>query len=119
MRQRQRGITFIGLLFLIALVGIPVYAIIRLTPVYLNYMSVSRSMESLRTEFKGTPDPGGMRRSLEKHWQIDDISGLDVKDIEITRDGSATVVHAAYDDKVPFIANLSLLVSFEKTVRVE
>jgi hypothetical protein len=29
------------------------------------------------------------------------------------------VVHAAYDDKVPYIANVSLLVSFDKTVRVE
>jgi hypothetical protein len=119
MRQRQRGITFIGLLFIIVLFAIPVYAVIRLTPVYLNYMSVSRSLESLRTEFKGTPDPGGMRRSLEKHWQIDDITGINVKDIELTRDGSATVVHAAYDDKVPYIANVSLLVSFDKTVRVE
>jgi len=119
MRQRQRGITFIGLLFIVALAAIPVYAAIRLVPVYLNYMSISRSIESLRTEFKGTPDPGGMRRSLQKHWQIDDITALDVKDIEITRDGSVTVVHAEYEDKVPYIANLSLLVSFEKTVRVE
>jgi len=119
MRQRQRGITLIGLLFLVALFAIPAYAVIRLTPVYLNYMSVSRSLESLRSEFKGTPDPGGMRRALEKHWQIDDITGLDVKEIEITRDGSATIVHAAYDDKVPYIANLSLVVSFDKTVRVE
>ena len=119
MRQRQRGMTFIGLLFILCLFAIPAYAAILLTPVYLNYMSVSRSLESLRTEFKGTPDPGAMRRALERHWQIDDITGISVKEVEFTRDGNVTVVHAAYDDKVSYIANLSILVSFDKTVRVE
>ena len=119
MRQSQRGITFIGLLVLLGLVAIPVYAVIRLVPVYLNYMSVARSLESLRTEFKGTPDPAGIRRALEKHWQIDDITGIDVKEIEISKDDGAVTVHAAYEDKVPYIYNLSLLISFDKTVRVE
>ena len=36
MRHRQRGITFIGLIFVIALVGLPVLAVIKLVPVYLN-----------------------------------------------------------------------------------
>jgi hypothetical protein len=119
MRQNQRGMTFIGLLFLLGLVAIPVYALIRLTPVFMNYMSVARSLDSLRSEFKGSPDPSGIRRALEKHWQIDDITGIDVKEIEISKDEGAVVVHAAYDDKVPYFGNLSLVVSFDKTVRVE
>jgi hypothetical protein len=119
MRHRQRGITFIGLLLIIALVGLPIYAVIRLVPVYLNYLSVSHSMESLKSEFRGAPDPGGIRRSLEKHWQIDDVTGLQTKDIEITKDEGAIVVHAAYDDKVPYLGNISLVVSFDKTVRIE
>ena len=119
MRHRQLGITFIGMLFIIVLVGLPVYAAIRLVPVYLNYMSVSRTMESLKTEFKGAPDPGGIRRSLDKHWQIDDTTGILTKDIEITKDNGVVTVHAAYDDRVPYIGNVSLVVSFDKTVSIE
>ena len=119
MRHRQRGITLIGLAFMIALIALPVYAVIRLVPVYLNYMNVSRAMESLKAEFKGTPDQGAIRRSLEKHWQIDDTTTLLVKDIEITREDGAVTVHAAYDDQVSYLGNVSLLVSFEKTVRIE
>lgn len=119
MRHRQRGITFIGLLFIIAIVGLPVFAIIKLVPVYLNYMAISRNLESLRTEFKGAPDPGGIRRSLDRHWNIDYVTTLDTKDIEITKDGGVVVVHAAYDDKVSYLGNISLLVSFDKTVRIE
>ena len=119
MRHRQRGITFIGLLLVIALVGLPVLAIIKLVPVYLNYMAVSRNMEALRSEFKGTPDPGGIRRSLDRHWNIDDVTTLQTKDIEITKDDGVVVVHAAYDDKVSYLGNVSLVVSFDKTVRIE
>jgi len=119
MRHRQRGITFIGVLFMLALVGLPVFAIIKLVPVYLNYMAVSRNMESLRTEFKGTPDLGGIRRSLDRHWNIDDVTTLQTKDIEITKDEGVVIVHAAYDDKVSYLGNISLVVSFDKTVRVE
>ena len=119
MRQRQKGITFIGLVFVIALVGLPVLAIIKLVPVYLNYMAVSRNMETLRSEFKGTPDPGGIRRSLDRHWNIDDVTALQTKDIEIIKEDGVVVVHAAYDDKVSYLGNVSLVVSFDKTVRIE
>ncbi len=119
MRHRQRGITFIGIVFILILVALPVYAIIRLVPVYLNYMAVSRNLESLRTEFKGTPDQGGIRRSLDRHWQIDDVTTIQTKDIEIIKDEGAVVVHAAYDDKVSYLGNISLVVSFDKTVRIE
>ncbi len=119
MRHRQNGITFIGLLFVIALVGLPVLAIIKLVPVYLNYMAVSRDMEGLRSEFKGTPDPGGIRRSLDRHWNIDDVTGLQTKDIEITKEDGVVIVHAAWDDKVSYLGNVSLMVSFDKTVRIE
>jgi hypothetical protein len=119
MRHRQQGVTFIGLLLIIAVVGLPVYAVIRLVPVYMNYMSVSHTLESLKSEFKGTPDPGGIRRSIERHWQIDDVTGIDPKDVEITKADGAVIVHAAYDDKVGYLGNVSLLVSFDKSVRIE
>ena len=119
MRHRQRGMTFIGLLCVAALVGVIAYAGIRLVPVYLTYMKVARTMQSVATEFKGTPDEGGMRRSLEKHWYIEDINGVDFKQVEIKKDNGVVTMHIDYDDKVPYVANLSLVANFEKTVKVE
>ena len=119
MRNRQQGMTFIGLLCILALAGVVVYAGIRLTPLYLNYMKVSKIMESTATEVKGdNPDPGEMRRIIERHWTVDDPTGLDAKDIEITKDEGGVQMHVAYDDSVPYVANVSLSVHFEKTVKV-
>ena len=120
MQRRQRGMTFIGLLCILVLVGAIGYAGIRLVPLYLNYMKLARTMESAATEFKGeNADLSGVRKSLDRHWAIEDITAVDQKDIEITKDDNGLQLHVAYDDTVPYIANVSLSVHFDKTVKVQ
>jgi len=120
MRRRQQGMTFIGLLTILVLVGVILYAGIRLTPVYLNYLKISRSLTATAQEFKGeNVDPGAMRNTLSRHWEIDDPEIVEVKDIEISKDDTGTSLHVAYDHMVPYIANVSLSVHFEKTVKVQ
>jgi hypothetical protein len=119
MQKHQSGMTFIGLLCVLALAGVVVYAGIRLAPLYLNYMKVARTMESVASEVKGdNPDPAAMRVSIDRHFNIEDPSGVTTKDIEITKDDGGVQMHVAYDDTVPYVANVSLSVHFEKTVKV-
>ena len=120
MRERQQGMTFIGLLCILVLVGIIGYAGVRLVPVYLNYMKLSRTMESAASEFKGeNAGLDAVKKSLDRHWAIEDITAVEQKDIEITRDDGGLQLHVVYDDPVPYIANISLSVHFEKTVKVQ
>ena len=120
MRRRQQGMTFIGLMFVLAMVGIIGYAVMRITPLYLNYMKVARSMEATASEFKGDAvDQAALRRTLEKHWQIEDIDSVAAKDVEIDKEDSGTVMHVAYDDSAPYVANVSLTVHFDKTTKVQ
>jgi len=120
MRRNQKGMTFIGLLCILGLVGVIGYAGIRLSTVYLNYMKVARTLDVTASEFKSeNPDPAAIRRSLDKHWEIEDISGVDAKEVEIVKDEGAVTLHVVYDDSVPYIANVSLLVHFDKTVKVQ
>ncbi|MDP9087902.1 MAG: DUF4845 domain-containing protein [Pseudomonadota bacterium] len=119
MQKRQRGMTFIGLLCILALAGVVVYAGIRLLPIYLNYMKIARTMDSVATEIKGeNPDPAAIRGLIDRHFTIEDPTSVEAKDIEITRDQDGVQMHVAYDDAVPYVANVSLSVHFEKTVKV-
>ena len=120
MRRTQRGMTFLGLLCILVLVGIILYAGIRLVPVYLNYMNIVRTMDAVAADFKGdNPSPEAIRTSLERHWEVQTISTVDYKDIEITKDDSGVSMHVAYDDSEPYVANVSLAVHFDKTVKVQ
>ena len=118
-RQRQQGMTFIGLLCILAMAGVIVYAGIRLLPVYLNYMNIVHTMQAVASEAKGeNPDIGSIRTSLERHWEISTISAVDYKDVEITKDDGGVSLHIVYDDSEPYLANVSLAVHFDKTVKV-
>ena len=120
MRQPQLGMTFIGMLCILAMAGVIVYAGVRLVPVYLNYMNIVKTMQTTATEFKGeNPDPVAIRTSLSRHWEITTISAVDYKDVEITKDDSGVSLHVAYDDSEPYLGNISLAVHFDKTVKVQ
>ena len=119
LRRRQRGMTFIGLVCILGLAGLVIYAGIRLVPVYLNYMNIVKTMETTASDFKGeSADPGAIRTALERHWEITTISAVDYKDVEITKDEDGVSLHVVYDDSEPYLGNVSLAVHFDKTVKV-
>jgi Domain of unknown function (DUF4845) len=117
MFARQRGITAIGWLVLLIPFAIVVYAGIRLAPVYLNYMKVSRSLNDLTSEFQtGGATPDTIRDSIAKHFEIDEVDYPKVADISISRNGDGWLVEAAYYDQAPLFAHITLQVTFDKTV---
>jgi hypothetical protein len=101
MRFRQRGVTFIGWLFLLTPLAVVGYAGVRLAPVYLNYMKVVRALNLV---------------AIDKHFEIDMVDYPTSKDIKVTRSGAGWDVEASYDDEAPLFANISLHVVFDKTV---
>ena len=119
MRQSQRGVTFVGWMVLLAPVAILVYAGIRLTPIYLNYMRVARSLEQFASENKAdvsTSTPEMLRRGLERHFDVEGVEHPALKDIDIHRDGDHWVAEANYEDLAPMFGNVSILVQFDKRV---
>jgi hypothetical protein len=122
MIRRQRGVTFIGWLFLLIPVAILGYVGIRLVPIYLNYMRVAHSIEQTVTEMK-TDDvasltPVLIRSTLGKHFDIESIEFPDVKDVSITRDGSGWTIEAKYQDVAPVFSNITLNVDFDKVGKI-
>jgi hypothetical protein len=84
--------------------------------VYLEYLEVSRALEQTAKEAdEGTP-VAELRRSLDSRWTVEDIKSIHPKQIEIKKVGSGYTLRAAYRAEVPFVANVSLIVSFDKTV---
>ena len=119
MPKNQRGVTLIGWLLLMIPVGVIVYALIRVTPVYLNYLHVSKAMEQLASESKGegsSINPVEVRQSLEKRFDIEYVSNPAAKDIDVHRDGDHWVAVANYEEVAPLFGNLSLLMQFNKQV---
>src|SRR6185437_15885358 len=117
MLARQRGVTAIGWLILLIPFAIIIYAGIRLTPVYLNYMEVARSLTELTDEFRtGGATPQSIQESLQKRFDVEGVDYPTVKEINISRDGQGWTVEAAYYDQAPLFLHITLQVKFDKTV---
>jgi hypothetical protein len=117
-RHNQRGVTFLGWLILLIPVAIVVYAGIRLTPIYLNYMRVAKSLDRLAQQQQddGTTTAASLRAALDRSFDIETIEYPTTRDIDIHRDGSHWVAIADYQDMAPLFGNLSLQVQFHKEV---
>ncbi|HEY6516550.1 MAG TPA: DUF4845 domain-containing protein [Steroidobacteraceae bacterium] len=118
MLARQRGVTAIGWLILLIPFAIIIYAGIRLTPVYLNYMAVARTLNDLTTEYQaGGATPDAIRSSMQKHFDVENVDYPAVKDVSITRVGQGGwAVEAAYYDQAPLFLHITLQVQFDKSV---
>lgn len=119
-RHQQRGATALGMLTIVAILGLGLYAVIRLVPVYLEYYEIVSAMQKIGKEQPAAEtSPDKLRFALNRHWNIEDIKTLDYKDIGIRKVGSTYEMTAEYRAEVPFIGNVSLVADFYKSVTVE
>lgn len=120
MRGNQRGMTFLGILVLVIFIGAWVYSGIRLAPKYLEYMKVASTLEKVRDEYSANPESTEfmLRKAVERHFNIEAVYVITENDVEIRRDGGTFYMRANYEETVPLVANISFLVSFDKTVEV-
>jgi hypothetical protein len=120
MQHSQRGMTMLGMLVLVVVVGAWVYAGIRMTPKYLEYMRVAATLEKVRDEFDANPGTTEfmLRKAIERHFDIEMVNVITSNDIEITKDGGLFTMRAVYEDTVPLAGNVSFLLEFDKSVEV-
>ena len=119
LKRRQGGMTTLGLLILVGFVGVFVFAGIRLTPVYLNYMKVAGVISGIHDEFDGqNATRTSIRNSISRRFDIESVGEITAKEVKVTKVEGGLEVAAVYSHKAPFIANISFVVDFDKRVLV-
>jgi microsomal dipeptidase-like Zn-dependent dipeptidase len=121
MRHSQRGVTFIGWLLLLTPIAILLYCGIRIFPMYMNFLNVSKALTQVAEQAKSasTISAQELKTSLEKNFDVQAIERPSPKDIEVRREGEHLTAVADYEDVAPIFANISLLLHFHKEVEVK
>ena len=115
MKKRQAGMTTLGLIILVAFVGLFAFAGLRLTPIYLNYFKVVGVVEGVREEFDGNnATRAAIRSSISRRFDIESVGIITAKDVKVVKVDGGHEVTASYSHKAPFIANVSFVVDFDK-----
>jgi hypothetical protein len=116
MARRQDGATLLGYIILVLFVGVFVFGVLRLAPVYLNYMKVIGVVDGVFDEFDGqAPTRAGIRSSVSRRFDVESVSIITFRDVTVTQVDGGFEVAAVYDHTTPFIGNISFTVHFDKS----
>jgi hypothetical protein len=118
--RKQRGVTMIGWIFLLAPVAVVLYAGIRVGPEYLNYYKVVTALKETATQLKSDEalNQGSIRAAIEKRFDTGYVDEPSSKDIVIVKGDEGWSMTADYEKTVPLFGNLYLLMSFKTTAVV-
>ena len=111
--RKQRGITLMGTIITLGVLGFLGVMAAKLLPAYLEYASVKKIFATMAQggQTKGTVRD--IRMSYERHNAIEDVKSVQAADLEITKQGNDAIVSAAWSVKVPLVANVSACIDFE------
>ncbi|MDN8612479.1 DUF4845 domain-containing protein [Variovorax ginsengisoli] len=106
--HKQRGISFIGLLFVaivLACVGVVVAQVI---PTLIEYQAITKAAGKA-TAGSTVPE---VRAIFDRAQAIDDFQSVSGKDLDIKKDGDKVVVSFAYDREIHLFGPAYLLLKY-------
>jgi DNA-dependent RNA polymerase auxiliary subunit epsilon len=115
--HRQKGMTAIGWLIVLGLIGFFTLLTLKMTPSYLEYFKIVSALESLEEE-PSIQSPADIRRLLNRRFNISYVETINEKDVKITNAGPVFRVTAKYESREHLFYNVYVVMTFEKQVKV-
>ncbi|TVO53322.1 DUF4845 domain-containing protein [Denitromonas halophila] len=117
MKNKQTGLSLIGVLIVGAILGFIFLIGMRTVPVVTEYMAVKRVMNAI---INSSPSPevpvSQLRADFEKRAYIDEVKHVSGRDLVIVKRGNKFEMSVTYSRKVPIAGNVSLLIDFDTGV---
>ena len=117
--QKQKGMTAIGWIIVIGLVGFFALISIRLFPIYMEHFNVVSHLKDVGNdpETKSSTD-GQILDTLSKRFDIDDVNDVKADDITIDRKVTPMTISIDYEVRTHAMSNVDMVVSFSDKVDV-
>lgn len=117
--KKQKGLTLISWLAIIAVVLFNAIIAMNVVPVYLHDHSVKTLMQSLETDtdLKGAT-PKKIKEIITKRLRINNIYSINKDHIAIKKTKSGYLVTIEYEPRGRLVGNLDYIVSFKHEARL-
>lgn len=114
MKRTQSGITLIGFILVLAVVGVFAYMGMKLIPMYSEYYSVKQALQGLSGEPGiATKDPAKVKDLFFRRLYISYAENVKPEHVKIERKGANYLMTVKYEIRRPLIANLDVVGRFE------
>jgi hypothetical protein len=108
MRSRQRGISFLGLLFVGVVLAVVGVVGAQVFPTFIEYEAVTKAVNKA----SGGGTVAEVRTIFDKAADIDNISSIRGSDLEITKDGEKIVVAFSYQREIHLVGPAFLTLKY-------
>ena len=117
--KRQDGMTGIGWLLVLGLIGFFALSAIRVVPIYIEGIKVKNALEALQKVPNITRKSNAeIVSTLFKTFSVDDVKNVTREDITISKDNGRLTVEVEYESRGPYMGNLEIVASFHEKVEI-
>ncbi len=113
MKKQQRGLTFIGLLLVGAIVALSALVAVQLVPTLIEYQAIGRAAKRAAAG----PTVAEIRSLFDKAATIDNIRSVTGRDLEIRKENDQVVVEFAYEREIHLIGPAWLVMRYSGSSR--
>jgi hypothetical protein len=113
MRQKQRGATFLGLIVVGSVLVFGAIVGMQVVPTYIEFLAVEKAAKKSAA---GTT-VAEVRSIFDKAAQIDDISSIAGKDLDVGKQGDKVVVSFAYQREIHLFGPAHLVMKYQGSSR--
>jgi aspartate carbamoyltransferase regulatory subunit len=118
LQKSQKGVTMFSIAFYLGLLAFVVLTVLKLFPVYMENVTVASAVKNLESNREGYMGVLAVKQSLIKNFGINNVTMVPAEDIRVTRDNQTYMVDVNYEIRIPYIRNISLVISFENHAEV-
>lgn len=114
MKRTQRGMTLIGFILVLAVVGVFVYTGMKLIPMYSEFFSVKQALKGIADEPGiDKQDPGRIKEMFFKRLYISYSENVKPQNVKIVRKDAGYMMTVEYEVRRPLIANIDVVGRFQ------
>jgi hypothetical protein len=117
--RRQRGITLMSFIIVMAVLGFFGYIGAKLWGPFYEFSNVKSSMESVAKEpGADTMDIGNLRKMLQKRFDVGYVENISAEQAELVKDKNVNKLKMTYEARTSFIANIDFVIKFDHSVNL-
>jgi hypothetical protein len=114
--NRQRGVTFVGMVLIAGLIVFAAIIGLKLIPAYIEYATVVNHLREIaRSPDARGASPRDIQNMFRKRAQIDAVEAVKPEDIEVEKEGDQVILRTAYSTKIKLFGNLNACIDFVAT----
>jgi type II secretory pathway pseudopilin PulG len=111
-RNTQRGVSLVGLIFVLAILGALGVFALKVFPTFLEFRAIKGGIAVAKSA-------GGtireMQQSFDKNADINMVDAITGKDLVFSKDTGETEISFAYEKRIPIAGSVSLLIDYAGT----